>query len=408
MTQEAVARGLGLSRSGVAQIELGNRAITGLELERLAYLFGRDMREFFAEEFHEEDALVALFRAHPDVAKQTNVVDMLQRCLALGREVTNLERLLRIDRDLGAIASYPLPVPRSKWDAVQQGERVAQAERHRLQLGLAPLANVTELLETQGVRTAQINLPEDISGVTLIEPSVGLFVVANCRHHVLRRRFSYAHEYAHVLLDRERRGTISRVADRHSLSEIRANAFAANFLTPEEGVWQFITALGKGSPSRRHAEVFGDSVEVLGNSGVVRVLSRAEPKSQDIQLYDVVHLAHHFGVSLLAALYRLYNLGFVTGAELERLKAQEKVGRGKEVATLLGLPEPDHETARGEFRHRFLSLAIEAVRQDAITRAKLQELAQMIDLEPEPLARLLYDMGLGDREEEGDVLLPEA
>jgi Zn-dependent peptidase ImmA (M78 family)/DNA-binding XRE family transcriptional regulator len=407
MTQEEVARRLGLSRSSVAQIELGNRAITGLELERLAYLFGRDMREFFAEEFHEEDALVALFRAHPDVTGQTDVVDTLRRCLALSREVTNLERLLGIDRDL-AIAFYPLPLPRSKWGAVQQGERVAQAERHRLHLGLAPLANATELLETQGVRTAQINLPEDISGVTLIEPSVGLFVVANRRHHVLRRRFSFAHEYAHVLLDRERRGTISRVADRDSLSEIRANAFAANFLMPEEGVWRFITALGKGAPSRRHAEVFGDSVEVLGNSGVVRVLSRAEPRSQDIQLYDVVHLAHHFGVSRLAALYRLHNLGFVTEAELERLKAQEDAGRGKDVAALLGLPERDHEAARDEFRHRFLSLALEAVRQGAITRAKLQELVQMVDLGPEPLARLLCDMGLGDHEEEGDVLLPEA
>jgi Zn-dependent peptidase ImmA (M78 family)/transcriptional regulator with XRE-family HTH domain len=408
MTQEEVAYHLRVSCSTLTQMELGNRAITSLELERIAFLFGRDIREFFAEEFHVEDLLVTLFRAHPDLARQTDIIDTLRRCLALGREVTNLERLLGIDRDLGAIASYPLPVPRSKWEAVQQGERVAQTERHRLQLGLAPLANVTELLETQGVRTAQINLPEDISGVTLIEPSVGLFVVANCRHHVLRRRFSYTHEYAHVLLDRERRGTISRVADRDSLSQVRANAFAANFLMPEEGVWQFITALGKGSPSRRHAEVFGDSVEVLGNSGVVRALSRADPKTQDIQLYDVVHLAHHFGVSRLAALYRLYNLGFVTGAELERLKAQEEVGRGKEMASLLGLSELDHEAARDEFRHRFLSLALEAVRQDAITRAKLQELAQMIDLGPEPLARLLCDVGLDDREEEGDVLLPEA
>ena len=81
---------------------------------------------------------MALFRAHPDMAEQADVVDMLRKCLALGREVTNLEGLLGIDRDLGAIASYPLPVPRSKWEAVQQGERVAQAERHRLQLGLAP------------------------------------------------------------------------------------------------------------------------------------------------------------------------------------------------------------------------------------------------------------------------------
>ena len=108
-------------------------------------------------------------------------------------------------------------------------------------------------------------------------------MVANRRHHVLRRRFSYAHEYAHVLLDRGRRGTISRVADRDSLSEVRAIAFAANFLMPEEGVWQFITALGNGSPSRRHAEVFGDSVEVLGQQWCGVGALRAKPRSQDIQ-----------------------------------------------------------------------------------------------------------------------------
>jgi transcriptional regulator with XRE-family HTH domain len=222
MTQEEVAHHLRVSCSTVTQVELGNRGIIGLELERLAYLFGRDMREFFAEEFHEEDALVALFRAHPDVTEQTNVVDTLRRCLALGREVTNLERLLGIDRDLGAIA------------------------------------------------------------------------------------------------------------------------------------------------------------------------------------------AHHFGVSRLAALYRYHNLGFVTETELERLKAQEEVGRGEEAATLLDLPELHHEVARDEFRHRFVSLTLEAFRQGAITRAKMQELVQMVDHGPKPLARLLCDMELDDREEEGDVLLPKA
>jgi transcriptional regulator with XRE-family HTH domain len=204
ITQEEVAHHLRVSCSTVTQMELGNRGITGLELERLAYLFGRDMREFFAEEFHEEDALVALFRAHPDVTEQTNVVDTLRRCLALGREVTNLERLLGIDRDLEAIA------------------------------------------------------------------------------------------------------------------------------------------------------------------------------------------AHH------------------TETKVERLKAQGAVGRREEAATLLDLPEPHHEAARGEFQHRFVSLALEAFRQGAITRAKLQELVQMVDPGPEPLTRLLCDMELDDREEEGDVLLPKA
>src|SRR6266568_180319 len=146
MTQDEVARRLNLSRSTIAQMELGNRAVTSIELDQLAYLFGRDIREFLADEFHEKDALVALFRAHPDVAQQNEVVDALRMCLALGREVTNLERLLGIDRDLGTIVTYPLPVPRSKWEAVQQGERVSNEERSRLRLGITPLANVAEVL----------------------------------------------------------------------------------------------------------------------------------------------------------------------------------------------------------------------------------------------------------------------
>jgi hypothetical protein len=100
--------------------------------------------------------------------------------------------------------------------------------------------------------------------------------------------------------------------------------------------------------------------------------------------------------------------GFMTEAELERLKAQEEVRRYKEVAPLLGLPEPYHEAAWDEFLRRFLSLALEAVRREAITWTKLQELAQMVALGPEPLARPLCDMGLRDRKVEGDVLLPEA
>jgi hypothetical protein len=36
-------------------IEAGNRSVSSLELDRLAYLFGRDMREFVAESFQDED-----------------------------------------------------------------------------------------------------------------------------------------------------------------------------------------------------------------------------------------------------------------------------------------------------------------------------------------------------------------
>jgi len=399
MTQEAVARRLELSRSTVAQMELGNRAVTSLELDRLATFYGREIREFLAEEFRSDDALVALFRAHPDVVEQDQVADALRACVALGREVTNLERLLGIDRDLGAIALYPLPAPRSRWQAVQQGDQLADQERMRLRLGTAPIANVAEVLETQAVRTALVDLPEDVSGLTLSHPAVGLFVVANRRHHFLRRRFSHAHEYAHVLLDRNGLGTISRAADRNDLIEVRANAFAASLLLPEDGVRRFMTGIGKGGPSRLRADVFDES-------DVVEVRGRAVPESHDVQLYDVAELADHFGVSRLAALYRLRNLRLLTDAELEALKQQEQSGQGRQVAALLDLPDVDHEAARNEFRHRFLSLALEALRRGEISRAKLAELAGMVDLGPQEVAHLLRETGLEDLDGEGEILLP--
>ncbi len=313
--------------------------------------------------------------------------------------MTNLEHLLGIDRDLSAVAVYPLPKPPSRWQAIQHGERVASEERRRLLLGIAPIANLAEVLETQGVHTALVDLPEDVSGLTLSQPRVGLFVVANRRHHFLRRRFSCAHEYAHVLLDRDRLGLISRAADRDELIEVRANVFAASFLLPEEGVRQFMTTIGKGAPSRQTAEVFDES-------GVVDARTRTSPGSQDIQMYDVVELAEHFGVSRLAALYRLRNLGLLTEPELNDLKRQEEAGRGRQLAQLLELPEPDHEAASNEFRRRFLGLALEAFRRGEISRTKLAELARMVSLGRQVLEDLLRQTGLEDLDGDAKVLLP--
>jgi Zn-dependent peptidase ImmA (M78 family)/transcriptional regulator with XRE-family HTH domain len=400
LTQEEVAEHLDVSRPTVAQMELGNRAVTSLELDRLARLYGRDLREFLMDDnFQEHDALAALFRADSDVAQQTYVVDALRTCVTIGREVTNLERLLGIDREGGAVALYPLPPPRTRWQAVQQGERVAGQERQRLGLGFAPLGSLAELLETQSVRTALIDLPDDVSGLTMADPTIGVFVVANRLHSAVRRRFSLSHEYAHALLDRDRLGTVSRSTERNDLPEVRANAFAASFLLPTEGVRQFMTLIGKGGPSRQRADVFDEG-------GVVEASSRAAPKSQDTQMYDVAELAEHFGVSRLTTLYRLRNLRLLSDAEFDHLKQHEDIGHGRAIARMLQLPEIDEEEARDEYRHRFLSLALEAFRRNEISRGKLSELVNMIGLDEIELADLLARIGWGDTDEPFHVLAP--
>jgi len=387
MTQDEAAKQLGVSRPTFVQIEAGNRSVSSLELDALAYLFGRDIREFVADSFHEEDSLAALFRAQPSVVGEPEVLDKLRECMALGRELTNLEQLVGIDRDLSTVAWYPLPTPKARLEAVHQGQHLAEDERRRLGLGHAPLPDMSELLELQGVRTSLVDLPNDVSGLTLSDRKVGLFVVANRTHHYLRRRFSFAHEYAHVVADRNHSGLISQTSARDNLIEVRANAFAANFLMPEKGVHQFVAGLGKGKPSRLFAEVF-DEV------GYLNVEGRCEPGTQTIQLYDVVQLAHHFGVSRVSALFRLRNLRLLTKAEFDHLKGLDEQGKGKQLATLLGLPEPDHVEMRSEFNHRFLGLALEAYRRDEISRGKLRELVAMVGFVANDLDRLLDDAGI--------------
>jgi Zn-dependent peptidase ImmA (M78 family)/DNA-binding XRE family transcriptional regulator len=390
LTQDWVARHLGVSRPAIAQIEGSNRAVSSLELDKLAYLYGRDIREFLADEIREEDAFVALFRLHPEVSQEEDVKSVLRESMALGRELASLERLLGIERDLAALPVYAVRPAQGRWQAVKHGEQAASEERRRLALGSAPLPNVAELLESQGVRTAQLSLPADVSGLTLFDREIGPFVVANNRtpgHSRLRRRFSYAHEYCHVLLDRSRSGTISRTSDRDLLLEVRANAFAAAFLMPRAGVEDFVQRLGKGRASRLQADVYDEEQ-------AQRVAARPEPGSQAIQMHDVVLLAHHFGTSRLAALYRLKNLGFLTQPELEALKQQEEEGAGRDLAVFLDLPEPDAEAARNEFRHRFLALALEAYRREEITRSKLEELARMVGASSQELDSVVNRGGL--------------
>jgi Zn-dependent peptidase ImmA (M78 family)/transcriptional regulator with XRE-family HTH domain len=374
LKQEDVARHLGVSRPTIAQLELGNRTVSSLELDKLAYLFGRGIGEFLAEAPPEVDAVQALFRLHPKITGLEVVQAALRRSMTLGRELTNLEHLLGIERDRRALPVYPVPNARSRWDSVRQGEQAAVEERRRLQLGDAPLPDLVELLENQGIRIAQIEMPEDLSGITLFDSAIGPFVVVNNRapkHSPLRRRFSLAHEYCHVLLDKDQKSTISLSGDKENHLEVRANAFAACFLMPTAGVQDFMRGLGKGRTSRLESIVFDEE-------DAQHVNARSGSGTQTIQLHDLVLLAHHFGVSCQVAMYRLKNTGLLSRKELDELTSAETEGQGRKLAQLLGIADHDENTVQDDFRRRFLALALEAFRREEITLAKLRELAGMV------------------------------
>ena len=75
--------------------------------------------------------------------------------------------------------------------------------------------------------------------------------------------------------------------------------------TIPEGVRGYVNALSKGLGSRTRADTFDEEA-------VTRVEGRKRVDTQNIELHDVVRMAHHFGVSCTAMLYRLQGLAFVT------------------------------------------------------------------------------------------------
>jgi Zn-dependent peptidase ImmA (M78 family)/transcriptional regulator with XRE-family HTH domain len=396
MTQEDVGKRFDLSRSTIAQMELGNREVTSLELDRFAYLYGMDILHFLSEDAPQGDVMAVLFRAHPELREDRPFLDSLRPALVVGRELSNLEHLLEVEREVFVPTVYPLKAPKTRWEAIQQGNAVAARERRRLDLGEDPIPDIADVLDRAGVITGEVSFPEDVSGLTVEGPDVGILVAVNKEHPRIRQRFSFAHEYAHVLLDRDH-PIVSRASERNESCEVRANAFAAAFLMPEDGVRRYVSGLGKGRQSRASVDVYDEKAAIRGER-------RTPAGTQEIQIYDLVQISHHFGVSEIAALYRIRNMrpSLVNDSEFERLKEIVDSGRSREIRAGLGLPDPEAHWRRQEFRHRFLGLTLEAYRRELISRSKMMELARLVGASPDAMGRLIDESGI-DLEKDPDA-----
>ena len=83
-------------------------------------------------------------------------------------------------------------------------------------------------------------------------------------------------------MDRDKPATVTSAHIAKTRTEQRANAFAAAFLMPEEGVRDFLHNLGKGRGTRRE-EAAMDAVTEEGIQGQLRSPAR----SQNVTYADV-------------------------------------------------------------------------------------------------------------------------
>ena len=387
LSQDAVARELDLPRAAIIQIEIGERPVTLEQLDALARLYKRPVAEFIVEQA--EDLLVALLRASPEIRHQEQVEAEIMRHVTICRAGADLERLLGLPARAGPPV-YDLPPPGSTVDAIEQGNHLARQERLRLGIGDNPVADMADLISATGIWASGSKFPDEVSGVFLRSQAIGLVILVNYHNPRTRKRFSYAHEYAHALLDRDHTATISTQHNRADLLEVRANAFAAAFLMPAGGVRSFLRSRRKGLQSKVEAVVYDLSIEMA--DAPVRAIMRTPPGSQKISYQDVAALAHLFGVSYQAGAYRLKSLGFVNDRELKELLDKQDMGR--EYLQMLdfydeleGVDDSPRRADR-ELVSQVVDLAIEAFRRDQIKAERLLELGPILGIPGRKLATL--------------------
>ena len=170
LSQQAVADELGLPRTAITNIETGARAVSTLEITKLADLYGQTPAYFLsANEQAEEDLSRRAPSCLPEIEgtpRDREGDPPNPRSLSGGSRAAQAFSTKRPNKRCRTTQASCYPVG----DAIRQGEAVAQEERRRLRLGIAPIVNVAETISEQGIWTAATDLPNGLSGLFVNHP----------------------------------------------------------------------------------------------------------------------------------------------------------------------------------------------------------------------------------------------
>ncbi|TKF15882.1 ImmA/IrrE family metallo-endopeptidase [Enterovibrio norvegicus] len=247
---------------------------------------------------------------------ESDVIDQAERWLALKNVWPNFP-----------IANFDYRLERPKLESLDAVDQVANQVRKDWQLGINPLPDLIDLLESKGILVIVSNVPQANKFDGLQAKIAGQPIVVVSSHWPgCRQRFTLAHELGHLVLH--------DLLDESLDEEKACNRFASAFLLPDTGVYQH---LGE----RR---------------------SNLDPK-------ELYFLKHEYGMSMAACLYRSADLGVISEEKKRQLYiAFSKNGWRKKEP---GSPYPQEQT------QLFEQLVYRALAEGILSESKAAELLQM-------------------------------
>lgn len=266
MTQQQLADATGglITKQSISKYERGKSQPSSVVLGKLAEVFGVKTADLFRE-----PAARIEFEAYRKFArlgkrKQEQIESIIQR---------KLEIRLRLQDLLGQLRDVEVPSKMRTVCSLEEAEEAAGVLRDDWDLGRAPIANVTDVLEDHHVHVLSIDVSDDFDGVSVYAYDNGTPLAAAVVCHQgrpgERQRLNLAHELAHLVLD------VKETEDFDE--EDAAYRMGAAFLAPA-----------------------GPLLRDVGE------------RRQSLQLQELLILKRHYGMSVQALLYRLKDLGVIS------------------------------------------------------------------------------------------------
>lgn len=232
-----------------------------------------------------------------------------------------LERYIGIETIMDVQAEFHMPEIDRSIKTQDDIEQVALNLRKIWQIGLDPIENLVEILETQGIKVGIIQGADNFDALTLVANENIPVIVVKDGVPGDRQRLSIAHELGHLILE---------LPDGMD-EEKAAYRFAGAFLVPEPSV-------------RRE----------LGD------------RRKRLDLYELHLLKHKYGMSMQAWIYRAQDLGILNKTDVAAIYRQFNASGWKHQEP--GDPYPAEKTDRLE------RLVVRALAEEVVSETRAAEL----------------------------------
>jgi Zn-dependent peptidase ImmA (M78 family)/transcriptional regulator with XRE-family HTH domain len=212
-----------VSRQAISKYEQGKMQPDSNALLSIAVVLGVRPDYFFREPAQ----LSAIeFRKHAKLPEK-------ERERIEAKALDMLERYRELESCLGLDSSFVHPFPDAVLAFFDDAGNYAEKLREAWNLGIDPIPDVVEMLESYNVRVIMLDAPDGFDGLSAWSGDIPV-IVFNKNRDVVRRRFTALHELAHLLFRCE--------TETPRENEKLAHAFAGAFLFPKES---FLRAFGE-------------------------------------------------------------------------------------------------------------------------------------------------------------------